>query len=60
MVTKDKARNGKCYPLYALPQKYHKLYEYSKKVISALKSKTPLIKIENQYGIFMLMANSPH
>lgn len=49
----------KSYALSSLPQKYHKLYNYAKTVCNTLKSKTPVVKIQNKYGNFMVMANFP-
>ncbi|KAL4456274.1 hypothetical protein ABPG74_014235 [Tetrahymena malaccensis] len=49
----------KNYDLQTLPEKYVKLYTYAKVVCQTLKSKTPLVKIQNEKGTFMLMSNQP-
>ncbi|EAR96316.2 Serine/Threonine kinase domain protein (macronuclear) [Tetrahymena thermophila SB210] len=49
----------KNYDLQSLPEKYIKLYTYAKVVCQTLKSKTPLVKIQNEKGTFMLMSNQP-
>ncbi|KRX10759.1 hypothetical protein PPERSA_04926 [Pseudocohnilembus persalinus] len=50
----------KTYDLQQLPDKYVKLYEYARQVVSTLKKKTILVKLENKEGIFSLMIDKQH
>jgi hypothetical protein len=53
-------REQKFFNYQTLPHKYHKFYNYAKKIFRLLLSKTPRIIIKNDYGQFTLMKNDPN
>lgn len=53
-------REQKLFNYHNLPAKYHKFYNYAKKIYRLVLSKTPRIIIKNDYGQFTLMKNDPN
>ncbi|ESO98990.1 hypothetical protein LOTGIDRAFT_231306 [Lottia gigantea] len=60
-VTNDRREEGrrKVYTLDNLPKKFNKKYEYCRRFVNLVKSKTPKVIIYNQQAKCMLMENFP-